>query len=176
MGLRYMNLDGETRRLMVEEFEFDLETTGIYLSSYLRNDAHDEWADLLREALLNGTDDSLAAEVNARSLLKTHTQRSKPKGGFTTVAVPYTAPQTLSEGQFNVYYMRALSRRVLNGDANFLRVYRAKAVDNPRPSSEILNGAQIDPRLVLDELRRTKGVDPRTDIPLPNSGMTVMLG
>jgi hypothetical protein len=175
MGLRYENLDVETRRLMVEEINLDANGDGLYVSSYLNDAGAASWVDLTLEAAASGTDDSLASTLSQRKLLKTHTERRKPKGGYTTVAVPYTAAQTLSEAQFNMYYMRALARRVIEGGGNLLVVYRAKAVENPRLESQRMVGQTIDSHLVLSELRRTKGVNPDINIPLPNSGLTLRL-
>lgn len=90
------------------------------------------------------------------------------------VSVPVTAAQTLAEAQFNMYYMRALARRAIDGNKNLL-VYRAKEVEIPREQSERMIGTHIDPTLVLRVLRETKGVEPSTNIPLPNSGLTVCL-
>jgi hypothetical protein len=56
-----------------------------------------------------------------------------------------------------------------------LSVYRAKAVENARTSSERMIGTQINPQEVLDTLRETVGVESSTNIPLPNSGITIRL-
>jgi len=176
VGLRFENLDVETRRLMIAEFEFDLASQdGPYFSNYLNAGGVENWPRITREAFEAGTDDGLAATLANNQYLKTHVERRKPKGGFTLAAVPHTAPQTLAEAQFNLYYMRALSLRVLAGEAEVLIVYRAKAVDVPRRESELMIGNPLDPDVVLGELRRTKGVDPEINIPLPNSGLTVRL-
>ncbi len=90
------------------------------------------------------------------------------------VNVPVTAAQTLSESQFNLYYIRALCLRALATGAR-LQVYRAKAVQRPRPESEQMIGTFLDPQHVLDVLRATKGVEPTIGIPMPNSGLCVRL-
>lgn len=174
MGLSYENLDDRTRSLMVEEIEIDLAGDGMYVSRYLNENGKAAWSDLTRDAARSGSDDSLASAL-ARGLLETHYSKRKPKGGFTMAQVPHNASQTMAEAQFNMYYMRALSRRVLAGEARALIVYRAKVVDVPRTSSEQMIGNEIDATLVLNELRRTKGVDPDIQIPLPNSGLSVHL-
>lgn len=175
MGLHYENLDAETRALMVEEIVFDRDGDGLYVSSYLNRRGIERWADLTLEAARAGNDDTLAAEL-ARGLLETHHSKRKPKSsGMMMARVPVTAPTTLAEAQFNMYYMRALARRVLRGDAAAIEVYRARHSAVPRAESERLIGTTLDPQLVLDELRRTKGVNPDIRIPLPNSGVTVRL-
>lgn len=174
MGLRYENLDGETRRLMLEEIDADAAGTGFYLSNYLNEAGQEQWPSLLREAARTGSDDELARALRDQHCFKREVERRKPKGGFTMVAVPITAPETLSQSQFNAYYMRALGRRA-SESGQALTVYRAKAVENPRSESERMIGTQLDPGLVLEVLRRTKGVEPEIGIPMPNSGLTVRL-
>jgi len=174
MGLRFENLDGRTRELMVEEIDFDLAGSGLYESRYLNQRAKAAWPELTKDAARQGSDDTLSQALS-RGMLVSHYEKRKPKGGTTMAAVPYNAHETMAQGQFNMYYMRALALRVLAGEATGLEVYRAKGVDVPRESSERMIGTRIDAQLVLDELRRTKGVDPDIRIPLPNSGLTVRL-
>lgn len=111
MGLEFRNLDDRTRALMVEEI--DMDGGNLYLSRYLTDDGQAQWPGLLRDAALNGSDDTLAAAVRGGRLLRRQYQKRKPKGGVTMADVPVTANQTLAEGQFNVYYMRALARRAI---------------------------------------------------------------
>lgn len=174
MGLVYENLDAETRRLMVAEIDMDRADQSMYVSNYLNEVGAGVWPDLTREAARVGSDESLANELSQKRLLKTEVQRRKPSGGFTTARVPVTAPETLSEAQFNMYYMRAMAVRASN-EGMALQVYRAKAVVSPRSSSQALIDTLIDPQLLLEELRRTKGVEPSVEMPLPNSGLCVRL-
>lgn len=173
MGLRYENLDPETRRLMLEEIETDGDA--LYISNYLDNTGRERYPHLLRDAAEQGNDDSLAEALNAERCFKTHTERRKPTGGVTMAKVPVTAAQTLAESQFNMYYIRALSRRAIDSGQP-ITVYRAKEVSRPRPESEAMIGTQLDPEEVLTALRETLGVEPPTGIPMPNTGITVRLG
>lgn len=174
MGLQYENLDEQTRSLMVEEIDMDQEAGSMYVSNYLNDRGAELWPSLTREAARAGSDDSLAMELANQHLLKDQVERRKPSGGYTMARVPYTAPGTLAEAQFNMYYMRALARRALDTGAQLV-VYRGKEVAYARPESELLIGKNFDPQVLLDELRRTKGVDPQVPMPLPNSGLCVRL-
>jgi hypothetical protein len=176
MGLKFENLDPETRKFMIEEIEMDAASDKIYRSSYLGQRAQGSWPDLLRAAAESGNDDSLAAELHKPGMLNQTTQRRKPNGGYTIAKVPYTAPETLAEGEFNRYFCRGLcSKALLNGVAR-LEVYRAKAVANPRPESERKIGLLVDPVVVLIDLRVSQGVEPALGIPPgPNSGITLRI-
>lgn len=173
MGLAYENLDETTRQLMLKEIKLDGDT--LYRSSYLNATGQELWPELLRDAASNGSDDALAAALRENRCFKDRVERNKPKGGTTMARVPVTAAQTLAESQFNMYYIRALARRAID-DGGTLTVYRAKEVRDPRGTSQAMIGTQLDPTYVLDELRRTRGVEPTTDIPMPNTGITVRLG
>jgi len=180
-ALAYENLDVETRRLMTIEIEADIEegrsdpARGVYMSNYLNETGQEVWPSLLLEAVRSGGDASLARELNRLHCFKAMVPRKKPKGGFSMVSVPVTAAETLAEAQFNMYYMRALSVRAVEMGV-WLVVYRAKAVENPRSTSEMMIGKMLDPVEVLAALRETRGVNPPINIPLPNSGITVRLG
>lgn len=176
MGLRYEDLDDQTRAFMLEEIEMDIGAGTIYVSRYLNDEGARAWHDLMREAARSGNDDSLAREVRRGRLLRSHYQRAKPKGGYTQAAVPVTAPETLGEGEFNRYYVRGLCRKAMANGANELEVYRAKAVQQPRPDSEAKIGMRVDPALILEDLRRTTGVEPALGLPPgPNSGLCLRL-
>lgn len=173
MGLQYENLEARVRTFMLEEIESDVDTGVIYISNYLNERGQIEWPNLLREAARNGRDDSLAHEIRTGDHLKDQVERRKPKGGYTLVAVPYTAHETLAEGEFNRYFCRGLCRWAIENGVE-LEVYRAKVVAQPRPASEQMIGSRFDPQTILDDLRATTGLEPALGLPPgPNSGLTL---
>lgn len=173
MGLAFKNLDGATRALMVEEIVSDVGGRGLYLSNYLTADGKARWPRLLQDAASDGNDDTLGAALNQHRCFRERAER-RTKNGMTMVAVPYTAAQTLSESQFNMYYMRALARRAI-AERRGLVVYRAKETAHHRSESDAMIGTMLDPQQVWDVLRSTLGVEPTIGIPLPNSGLSVRL-
>ena len=90
--------------------------------------------------------------------------------------MPFNAPEVLAEGEFNRYYCRALSRRAIDTNIPRLQVYRAKAVTTPRPESQRLIGLLVDPERLLDDIRKSSGVETALGIPPgPGSGITVRI-
>lgn len=176
MGLAYKNLDSSTRLMMLVEIEMDVASGSIYLSNYLSAEGKNRWPDLLRAAAQAGNDDTLADSLAQNGLLRLEAERRKPTGGISLVKVPHTASVTMGEGEFGRYYVRALCRRAINDNLPYLVVYRAKSVAQPRPGSEGKIGKQIDPRVILDDLRSTIGVEPLLGLPPgSNSGLTLCL-
>ena len=99
--------------------------------------------------------------------------RKKPKGGFTVADVPYTANETLAEGQFNRLYIRAICRRALNSGRSTVRVYRAAVRMEERPASIALDGTDQDAAALLEKLR--DALDFKSGFPEPNTGLCVTL-
>ena len=177
MGLRYENLDDETRRYMIEEIDMDVQADTIYQSPWLSQIGQGRWPDMLRASAINGTDVTLADQLRGSGLINRTAQRKAPKGfGMVTYSVPVTAPETMAEGEFNRYFVRGLCRRAIANNIPRLEVYRAKAVVNPRPFSEEKIGLLIDPWTTLIDLRVSQGVETALGIPPgPNSGITVRI-
>lgn len=177
MGLKFEDLIDPVRTFMVEEIDMDVQSEKIYRSRFLTQSAQGNWPDVLRAAAQAGDDDTLAAEIAKGRMLVAQYQKRKPKGGYTFAAVPYNANHVLSEGEFNRYFCRGLSRYAIQTNIPRLQVYRAKAVAQPRPESECKIGFLVEPEVILTDLRAsTDGVEPALGIPPgPGSGITLRI-
>ena len=176
MALQFHNLDERTRTLMVNELEIDVAAGTLYLSTRLSHRGRNEYEQLLRTSFLVGDDESLANDIRSPGLLNDSEQRRRPTGGFSTVKVPVTAHETLAEGEFNRFYIRALCRKAIDDGVGTLEIYRAKAVTNPRSASQAMIGRRIDASELLRDLRTNPGVDTSLGLPPgPNSGLSVRL-
>ncbi len=136
MGLKYEDLDKETRRFMVEEIEMDIASDRIYRSSYLNQRSQGSWPDYILGAARNGSDETLATQLRELRAFNQMTQRQMATGKIVSARVPHNAPEVLAESEFNRYYARGLSRRAVDSALPRLQVYRAKQVANPRRESE----------------------------------------
>jgi len=176
VALNLANLDSSTRSFMLDEIVHDIAAGNLYYSPRLSPVGRPLYPELLRNAVRSGTDDSLAAELRVSGRLNPTEERRKPKGGTTTAQVPVTAPETLSEGEFNRFYARGLCLRALAEGIESLVVYRAKEVGSPRPESVALIGKSLPAKKLLDDLRTSIGTDTALGLPPgPNSGLSVRL-
>jgi hypothetical protein len=176
MGLRYENLDAETRAFMLEEIDMDAASDKIYRSAYLEQRAQGNWPGFIREAAANGSDDTLAALLRATQSFLQTTTRTLASGKVIPAKVPHNAPEVLAESEFNRYFTRGLCRKAIANDIPRLEVYRAKHVENPRPESEQKIGLLVDPETVLIDVRGSIGVETALGIPPgPGSGITVRI-
>src|SRR5512141_2557274 len=123
MTLYLENLDDRTRRLMLAEMEYDIAHNQLHISPLLSGQGQRDYPNLLRDAILEGSDASLAQNLRLhRRLIRTQPRRT-PKGGFTLASTPENAAEMIAEGQFNRYYIRALSRRAIEDGIPELVVY-----------------------------------------------------
>ena len=176
MGLRYENLDIETRRHMLKEIEFDAQNETFYLSSYLSQAGQGEWQEVLVEAVCSGNDDTMAQALRQRGRLNEFAYRRTPSGGHTQYRVPATAPETLAEGEFNRYYVRGLCRRAIAESIRKLEVYRAKDGEAVRPEWMERIGLLMEPETFLIDVRLSIGIEPALGIPQgPSSGLTLRI-
>lgn len=176
MALNLVNLDERTRQLMLDELNLDILNGQLYISPRLTAQGQQEYSELLREAITTHNDSWLATNLRERGLIRAEEQRRKPKGGYTIAKVPVTAPDTLAEGEFNRFYSRAVCRHAIENGIQYVEVYRAKHVENPRTESQAKIGARVDAQELLNDLRTHQGVEPALGLPPgPNSGLSVML-
>lgn len=176
MAFNFGNLDEQTRRFMLEEVQRDVAGNSLYVSPRLSPQGVADYPSLLRQAATSGDETTLAATLRGSGRMNRTLERRKPSGGFTTVAMPVNAPETLAEGEFNRFYVRGLCARALSMGIQELVIYRAKDVTNPRPLSQAKIGTRVSARALLDDLRRSPGVEPALGLPPgPNSGLSVRL-
>jgi len=113
MALYLENLDARTRQLMLEEMNYDIAHNQLHISPVLSGQGQRDYPNLLREAIENGNEETLAQSLREHRHLLRSTQKRRPSGGYTIATVPATAAETLAEGEFNRFYIRALCRRAL---------------------------------------------------------------
>ena len=167
MALHYENLDESTRSFMLSEVDLDLSHGQIYMSKRFNELGEQNYVSLLKEAIEHHDDAWLAQQLRSRGYMKESEQRGK---------VPINAPDILSEGEFNRFYVRGLCVRVIEEGMDQVEVYRGKPVSQPRPESEAMLGKRLSAEALLEDLRKSVGVEPARGLPRgPNSGLTVRM-
>jgi hypothetical protein len=161
---------------MVSEIELDQTTiTGLYMSKRFTQTAAQEWPELLLKAARSGSDVTLAAELVSRgSFIPKEPSRTKT-GRPITKDVNSDAAILLAEGQFNMYYMRAVCLLALEQGRETVEVYHGKRVTAGRPESQERIGDELPAEEFLKDLRSTKGINSAYGMTKPNSGLTVWL-
>jgi hypothetical protein len=175
MVMNLTNLDALTRNYMRTEAEADIAADRLYVSDRLSPGGAAEWPDLLLEAIEAGDAGTFAGLLNRNGRLNTHETYVR-KGVLRTKRVPYTAAETLAEGEFNRFYIRGVCARAIADSIDEVEVYRAKLVMHPRSESLARVGLRLAPTALLADLRVHTHVDTVLGVPAgPNSGLSVRL-
>ncbi len=174
--MNLVNLDEVTRQYMRAEAQSDIDRNRLYTAQRLTPQGTRAYPDLLLDAIDRGTPASLTGELRRNGRI--YDQEPYTRSGVTRYRnVPYTAAETLAEGEFNRYYIRGVCLRAIAEGIPHVQVYRAKAVVNPRPESTAKIGQWMDPSTLLDDLRTNNSVESLNTVfgvPAgPNSGLSV---
>jgi len=104
MALYLENLDDRTRQLMLDEMEYDIGNNQLHISPFLSGQGQRDYANLLREALQSGNDETLAQSLREhRRILRTLPRRNPKAGGYSVAATPENAAQVLAESESKRY-------------------------------------------------------------------------
>ena len=176
MPLLLVNLDADIRQRMLNELQLDIDNNRLHLSPYLSGQGVHDYPALIRTALAEGNDETLAEALSQQRRLERAAPRKQSEGGYSLASVPSNAAQVIAEGEFNRYYMRAVAQHAIATGIDELVVYRAKAVAEPRPTSEALLETTVSPHALLGDLRSHTTDTPELGIPAgPGSGLSVRL-
>ena len=174
MAFDFQNLSDRVRGLMQDEVDFDVDENNLHLSSRLSPKGQREWKNLLRRVFEDGSEVELTNELGEPGGEYLNAREINARTGGTK-SVPTNAGQTLAEGEFNRYYIRALCQLVLQ-DGGQLEIYRARTSAKPDPVSQSRIGSPIDALDLLNDLRKNVGTDTALGVAgHPNSGLSVRI-
>ncbi|MFA5943285.1 MAG: hypothetical protein WC876_02335 [Candidatus Thermoplasmatota archaeon] len=174
MPFVWHDLDAVTRPLIRQEIERDISLDADWKSPRLVPGGQADFRTAMLASSGTGNEVTLAAAIREGGMLRAREFR-KTKHGQVEAAVPVTAAETLAEGEFNRYYIRALCLRAMNENRSLI-VVRGKPVSDPRPESVAKLGTQVPSEALLEDLRTGKRVDEAFELPSgPNSGLSVRL-
>lgn len=163
----FLNLDSETRKLMLSEIQNDIEQEKLYISQRLNETGQERYESYLIESITTGDEEMLENMLDIHTHFNsTYLRQDK------TVKMPSNASKLLSQSEFNRYYIRALCLRAINEDHNSVEIYRARESSWTRPESEAKIGTFIGAQELLDDLRTSIGTEPKL-FPGINSGLSV---
>ncbi|WP_394651822.1 hypothetical protein [uncultured Acinetobacter sp.] len=170
MSFEFQNLNEETRKKMLEEIQHDISNNNLYLSKRFSQKGINDYPDLLIKHVQTGNEITLGKELSQNGRFNSMEETIKgPK------KVPINAHETLAQGEFNRFYVRALCLKAIESGKK-LEVYRGKEVSQSRSDSQNKIGEFVEPEKLLSDLRTNVGVDTALGLPSgPNSGLTVKL-
>lgn len=152
--MNYASLDPELRQAMLAELDADVAAGRVYLSPRLNFAGEEHWEPLLRAAVERHDACWLAENLEAyKYLRKTEKQR------FVTARIPFEAPQTLADSEFNRYYSRALCQRALAANQTHVVVRAGRDLSQAPEKARELVGRSFAASELHASLQTAKSVD-----------------
>lgn len=118
MALNLPELDETTRKYMLKEFEAEEASGNPYRGASLSRKGLAAWSSLMKETIESGTDQTLMASLNDPTLWLP----SDARGYRVNVR---QASERLATSEFNTWYVRGLSARLLAEGVEQCQVFRA---------------------------------------------------
>jgi len=143
---------------MVEEISGDVACSALYIPPRLSPQGHDVYPQLLRAAVSTGNEQSLAAKLRDKGLMKSSEMR-RTKIGVAKTPLPKNAVEELAETEFNRFYVRAMCRIAAEMGAGQVEIYRAQDVADVTPGVELGIGRRVDAARLLADLRNSVDLD-----------------
>jgi hypothetical protein len=168
----FKQLNAHTREVMETEIKKAINSGNLYESKRFNQTGKEQWPNLILEAARSYNEGWLAYELERMHAMNEFEGRTLQKGGYTVAHVPHTAAKTLADGQFNRFYIMAICVIVKEKDLSSVTVYRAKAREEHRSSSDSLIGNKLDANQLYNELAVLKSSFDCAVLK-PNSGLSV---
>ena len=183
--MEFKNLEGTTRRYMLEELEEDVREGRVVLNPLLTERGRAEYADLLAEALRHHDPSWLGSELRSGRRMHIAVEDADVRKGLPE-ELPVHEPDVLAEGDFNRYYVRGMCRRALAEGIDELRivkltkgpyasfVYQSGGLPGDERERTVDVANRVDPKWLLEKLREDPDEEMDFGIPgEPGSGLTV---
>ncbi len=165
----FINLDKETRDLMLKEINSDIEKGVLYFSDRLNTLGKEKYQEYLIDSATSQDEQELEKMLD----INTHFNATYLRQGK-AVKMPTNASTLLSQSEFNRFFIRALCLKAINDGIENVEIYRARESSWSRPESEAKIGTFVSAKELLEDLRSSIGIEPKL-FPEINSGLCIKL-
>lgn len=147
----------------------DIDESKLYESARLNSFGASNYSDYLLQSAKKGDEETFELLLDINTCFNpSDLSKGKPS------KMPKNSSKLLCQSEFNRFYIRAVCRKSILEDKEFVEVYRARESSWSRSESESKIGALLSAKELLDDLRNSIGVSP-TILPEVNSGLSVKL-
>jgi len=146
---QFEELDDVTRRCMLEEFRAEW-STNPDKSPRLSAAGLAAFPGLMEAAILNGNEVTLARALANRGYWRPSELYARGGRGHARIVNPAKAAQALAITEFNTWYVRGLSRKLIEEGEKRCEVYRADAAWQPRAECLRHDRARYDVHTIFD--------------------------
>ena len=148
-SMEFEELDGETRRCMLIEFEKEESSGNPYRSPRLNNIGKERFQEIMRNAIISGDISSLAKGLSNLAFWN-KTESCTTNGRTHQKNIPRNAGELLAHSEFTTWYTRGFAKRLIEEGIDLCEVYRAGTAQTPRCECTNLEGERVKVKDIYD--------------------------
>ena len=141
--MNYYELDENTRKWMLKEFDSEQSKDEHYQSKSLNQFGLESFPNIMRNAITGGNIESLTEELSNPSFWNSKIIRKTNNGVTSSIINPETKAKMLAHSEFNTIYTRGLTRRLMEEGETECEIYRADMAITPKCECTIFEGKNI---------------------------------
>lgn len=130
--MKFEELDKKTREYMLGEFQNEEKTGNPYRSESMSDEGLKNIVQLIKNAINDGTEISLASELSKTHYWNSHTIVHRANSTYPRKINPIVAAKVFALTEFNTWYIRGLAKRLMDEGVENCEIYRAESADQPR--------------------------------------------
>ena len=148
--MKFEELDDETRKWMLIEFEEEESSKNPYRSSHLNSTGKEKFREIMKNAISSGNILSLTNTLSNLTLWK-KTGLVTTKGTVRERRIsPSSSAKSLAHTEFTTWYTRGFAKRLMEEGIDSCEIYRAEVTKNPRCECTKLEGHTVKVKAIYD--------------------------
>lgn len=146
----FEELDGTTRKYMLEEFQKEEKSGNPYRSNRMSAEGLANIARHMEDAIENGNENTLAASLSNGIYWNQYETRRRKDTTYQAEIDPIVAAKVLALTEFNTWYVRGLAKRLMEEGQKECEIYRAESADQPRCECSRYEGKKLELQKIYD--------------------------
>ncbi len=146
----FEELDDETRKFMLQEFDIEQSSINPYISPRLSDIGKKIFPELMKKAIISGDAESLETSLRRQDYWKE--KEVYTRNGVTKERIInyQQASEQLAFSEFNTWYVRGLSKKLLTKGIEKCQVYRVKDAKWEPGDCSSHEGQIVDTKIIYD--------------------------
>ena len=144
MKANFEELDKETRKFMLEEFEAEQNSGNPFTGQLLSDTGGEVFPEFMKKAIISGDEEFLIISLSKKKYWKEKYPRGEKEMNINHVA------ERLGFSEFNTWYVRGLARKLITEGVKKCQIYRAKKAKGEPGECSKYEGEIVDVKIIYE--------------------------
>jgi len=149
-SLNFEELDDDTRKWMLVEFEQEENSNNPYRSTRLNLTGQKEFGKIMKRAITSGNIQILTGDLSNPSLWNPTELARRKETTYPKKIDPGSSAKLLAHTEFTTWYTRGLARKLMEENIDSCEIYRAEPAKTPRCECTRYEGKSIPVKDIYD--------------------------